>query len=108
MEDSPQGAQKKKSQLLGVVAAVVGGAIGAAAVRGLEPQTAGMLFGGAVAGALCGLLPYFIGKKKSQEKLGSIALLACIVAGVALGLILAIPTAVVFVAVILTRRPALA
>jgi len=43
---------------------------------------------GAAAGALIGLVPFFIAKKYNQTKLGKIALLSCTIAGIVLGLFL--------------------
>lgn len=63
-------AEKKPNlggQILVAIAAIVGGAIGSALVKGLSPNTIAMMFGGGVAGALCGMLPYFIGKNRDNE-----------------------------------------
>ena len=62
-----------------------------------------MLIGGVIAGTLCGLIPYFFGKKRGQSKLGTIGLVSCIVSGMILGVILALPVAGVFALIIATR-----
>jgi len=53
-------------QILVAIAAIVGGAIGSALIKGLSPNTIAMLFGGGVAGALCGLLSLFHRQKEKQ------------------------------------------
>lgn len=53
-----------------------------------------LVAGGSV-GAVCGLLPYFIAKKKNN-KLKNISLWSCILSGVILGLFLAVPVAIIF------------
>jgi len=58
-------------------------------------------FWGAAAGALVGLLPYFIGKRKGQKRVAIFALISSSVAGAILGLWLSIPVAAVFSTVIL-------
>jgi hypothetical protein len=64
----------------------------------------GTLLGGAGAGLICGLLPYFIGKKKDSRRLGKFALYACIVSGLILGIILALPMAIAFTIAIIVSR----
>lgn len=59
---------------------------------------------GIIAGALVGLIPFFIGKNKNQEKLGLYSLLACALSGAVLGLLLAIPVACVCVFLIYNRE----
>jgi hypothetical protein len=63
------------------------------------------LYIGLVAGILVGLLPLFLGRKRQQKKLGGVALLSCAVSGAAMGLLLALPVALVFTAVIWRRKP---
>lgn len=63
----------------------------------------GMFLGGAMAGMVCGLLPYFVGKKKGNGKLGGIGFFSCIGAGLILGLLLALPVAIVFTVVIIVK-----
>ena len=66
-------------------------------------KLAGLIFGGLVAGALCGLIPYFVGKKRWQAKLGNAGLVSCIIGGAIGGVILALPVAGVFALIIATR-----
>ena len=39
-------------------------------------KLAGLLVGGLIAGSLCGLIPYFVGKKRGQATLGIIGLVS--------------------------------
>jgi len=66
-------------------------------------KLAGLIVGGLIAGSLCGLIPYFVGKKRGQFTLGVVGLISCIVAGMILGVILALPVAGVFALIIATR-----
>lgn len=86
--------------VLGAIGGVVGFVIGYTVVRALPPERIGLLLGGAAVGLLCGLIPFFIGRKKNQRKLGKIALLCCMVSGLVLGILLALPVAVIFSVVI--------
>ena len=90
------------AKVLGITAILIGGAIGTAAAQSLSIQTIARFVGGGVAGALCGLLPYYIGRKK-DPKLARIALWSCAGAGLILGIILALPTAIVF-AIVIARK----
>jgi hypothetical protein len=54
-------------------------------------------------GLLVGLLPWLLGKRKGQYRLGKQGLGWCAVAGTAFGLLLAGPVALGFTAVILRR-----
>jgi len=66
----------------------------------------GAVIGGIFVGALCGLLPYCIAKRRGRQGLGYGALAACTLAGFVLGILLALPTAIVFtvVALVLPAR----
>lgn len=61
------------------------------------------LVGGGIAGFVCGLAPYFIGKKKNNKKLGKIALFSCIASGLALGVVLALPVAIILSIVVVIK-----
>lgn len=63
----------------------------------------GAIFGGLISGCLIGLIPFLIGLKREQKRLGIIAITTCSVAGVLLGALLAIPIAVGFSVVILVK-----
>jgi ABC-type phosphate transport system permease subunit len=101
-EQSPQQPSLKKSQskALVIAAQIVGAVIGYVVVRALPFEMTLHLLGGAVAGTLIGLIPFFIAKKRDRKKLGQIALISCTVSGLALGLLLALPVAVIFSLVI--------
>jgi len=62
-------------------------------------ETAARLFGAVLFGALCGLAPYFLAKKKQRQTLAAVALYACIASGLIAGLLLAVPAALVFLLV---------
>ena len=66
-------------------------------------KLAGLIVGGLVAGALCGLIPFFVGKKRGQSTLGNAGLVSCIIGGALGGIILALPVAGVFALIIATR-----
>jgi hypothetical protein len=59
---------------------------------------------GGIAGALCGLIPYFVGRHKNKS-LAETAMLSCVIAGSLLGLILALPVSIGFT-IALLRKPA--
>ncbi len=64
--------------------------------------------GGAAVGLALGLLPYFIGRKRGNRMLGTIALPVCFLSGLILGAVLALPVAIAFsVAIIMGGDPAL-
>jgi len=68
----------------------------------------GTLVGGGGVGLICGLLPYFIGKKRNNRRLGKYGLYACVVSGLILGIILALPMGIAFsVAIIASGTPTL-
>ncbi|MHC4116134.1 MAG: hypothetical protein ACYSWO_01375 [Planctomycetota bacterium] len=58
--------------------------------------------GGAAIGLALGLLTYFIGWKRGDRKLGTVAVPACVVSGLALGAVLALPVAIAFSVAIIT------
>jgi len=70
----------------------------------MQPATVGywvgVFAGGFVVGLLCGLVPFFVGRKKDRASLGVAGLIACVVSGLILGIILALPVAIIFTAVI--------
>ncbi len=61
----------------------------------------GILFGGFVVGVLCGLLPLILGLKKQRCGLALTSCISCVVSGLILGLILAVPVSIIFTVVIL-------
>jgi hypothetical protein len=54
---------------------------------------------GGVVGFLCGLLPFFIGRYREQEVFGFVGLGCCTVGGLILGLLAAVPLAILIFAV---------
>ena len=86
-----------------IAGGVIGGIIGYTAVK-LLPHDVGIhIFAGAAAGLLVGLIPFFIGKKR-HPRLARISLWSCLIAGMILGLLLAVPVAVVFACIILAKK----
>ncbi|HEV2022803.1 MAG TPA: hypothetical protein VGQ94_09775 [Terriglobales bacterium] len=67
-------------------------------------QLVARLIGAVIGGTLCGLIPYFFGRKRGQPTLGIVGLVSCIVGGLIAGLILALPVAGVFALVIAVRK----
>lgn len=63
------------------------------------------LLGAIVFGALCGLAPFLLARRKRRGKLALVSLLCCIGANIVAGLAFAIPTAVVFLVAIALVRP---
>ena len=61
------------------------------------------LIDGFLVGLICGVIPLFFSTGKNRLKLGFGGLLACVVSGLLLGLLLAIPVAVVFLWLIFRR-----
>jgi hypothetical protein len=58
-----------------------------------------IIFGG-IAGAVCGLLPFFLGRSRGRRGLGIGGLVACILSGFVLGLLAAVPMAILFTIII--------
>jgi hypothetical protein len=65
----------------------------------------GVILGGLVIGTLCGLVPFFVGKKRNQMPLAIGGLAACIVSGLILGLILALAVSILFTVIIVFANP---
>lgn len=59
---------------------------------------------GAIMGAICGLIPLLLGRKKGHNNIGTIGFISCIVSGAILGILLALPVAIVFMIVILVKK----
>jgi hypothetical protein len=64
-----------------------------------------MLIGGAIAGMLCGLIPLITGSKRGHQGLGLAGMMCCVLAGLLLGVIGALPTALIFLVIILSMSP---
>jgi hypothetical protein len=97
-------APKPESKALSVLASIAAAAIGFFAVRLLPFDMTIRFMAGAFAGCLCGLIPYFIAKNRSNLKLAKLALGICTLSGLLLGLILAVPVCVGFVIVALVTK----
>jgi hypothetical protein len=67
----------------------------------------GLLFGALGMGSLCGLLPLIFGMRKGQQSLGLAGFVVCVFCGLVLGVLLALPAAIVFTLIIFSKaRPA--
>ena len=97
-------APEKTVNPLGTVVSVVAAIGGYMAMNLLPPTTKARVIGGGIAGAVLGLLPFFVGRRLKQQKLAAQALTWCCIAGVALGMVLAGPVALVFTLVLVSRR----
>lgn len=64
----------------------------------------GTIVGALVAGALIGLIPFFLGRKYGKATLGAVGLVVCILCNFLLGMLLSIPACLVFVLIILLTR----
>ena len=67
----------------------------------MDSYTFGLWFGALSVGILCGIVPFKLGKKHDKEGWGMAGLITSIIGGLAFGLMLAIPMAGVFSAIIL-------
>ncbi|MEL6453356.1 MAG: hypothetical protein AAFQ40_01400 [Cyanobacteria bacterium J06623_5] len=63
------------------------------------------ILGGLFTGSLCGLVPFFIAKRRRRPWLGFFALMSCALCGVILGILLAFPVAASFSVAILLTKP---
>ena len=90
----------------GAAAAGVLSAIAVVAVSLALPQQVRIAVSiGTLAGLVTSLLPYFVARSRGHAKLGMTAIPVCTVCGAVLGLLLAIPVAIVFT-LISVARPA--
>jgi hypothetical protein len=88
---------------LKIAAGIVGALIGYTAVKLLSHDLGLRIFVGGSVGLLIGLVPFLIGRKKHPH-LARISLGCCLVAGMILGLTLALPLAAVFACIILAKK----
>ena len=106
LDHTSSNSESKKTKCLGILYTIIGAIIGIAVVRMFRDEGS-LLFkvlGGTVGGFLVGLIPFFIAKKRGDEKLARLAPGICTLSGVILGLLLAIPVCIVFVVIILTKQ----
>ena len=62
-----------------------------------------VLVGALIMGIIVGLIPFFLGRKKNNEGIGTAGLIACVVCNIALWLLLSIPCCIIFVIIILVK-----
>tara|TARA_Y100000031_G_C8185437_1_gene368707 strand:+ start:878 stop:1096 length:219 start_codon:yes stop_codon:yes gene_type:complete len=67
----------------------------------MDAYTFGTLVGALSSGILCGIVPLKLGKKHNKEGWGKAGLITSTIGGLVLGLLLAVPLAGVFSAIIL-------
>lgn len=79
----------------------------------MDPQQAqqvgywvGVLFGGGCVGALCGILPLSLGRSRQRAGLATTGFVLCLLAGLVLGLLGAVPMMVVVSLIIVVLGPA--
>jgi hypothetical protein len=60
-----------------------------------------LLICGGAAGLFCGLVAYAVCASKKRQGLGAAAVIACLISGMILGLLLAVPVAIVFIVIAL-------
>ena len=97
----PEGPLSKSTLRLG--GQVLGSVGGVLLVQYLGLEDSIKFFAGGAAGALCGLLPYWLAKKRGRLDAARRSMWACTVAGLVLGLILALPVSLMATAVVLAR-----
>jgi hypothetical protein len=64
----------------------------------------GMIIGALVAGVLCGSLPFAVARSRKRNDLAWISMVVCVVCGLLLGLLLAVPAALVCTGIIMALR----
>jgi hypothetical protein len=92
-----------RGTVLKLAGGVIGGMIGYTAVKLLPHDISIQIFAGGATGLLVGLIPFLIGKKK-HPRLAWVGVGCCLIAGMTLGLLLAVPVAVVFACIILAKK----
>lgn len=60
--------------------------------------------GAVIMGGIVGLIPFFLGKKKGFQTLGTVGLLGCILANFLIGLYGSIPVCIVFLIIIAVKK----
>ncbi len=89
---------------IGIAAFAAGLALVILSSQGATGFVVGQIFGAIVMGLLCGCLPYYQAKRVGNLELAQISLASCTLAGLILGVVLALPTAIVFTLVIVTSN----
>ncbi|MDE6221837.1 MAG: hypothetical protein K2G51_15680 [Lachnospiraceae bacterium] len=64
----------------------------------------GTVVGALFAGALIGLIPFFLGRKWGKQRLGTVGLVVCILCNFLLGIWLSIPACLIIIVVMLLTR----
>ncbi len=96
--------ENRKSNPLGVLFVALGFAAGYLGLRALPIEVRMRMYTGAAVGVLVALIPFFVARKRGQQKLAAISLIVGLVCGVAGGALLAVPAAIVLT-IIAVRKP---
>lgn len=107
-EESNQTSQKpedKTKQTVRVLTSVVCAVAGYIMVKVLPLELTMRFLGGAVAGCLVGLIPFYIARKRGEQAFSKISMGICILCGLILGLLLALPASIILVVIIFLRQP---
>ena len=102
------GPQQKQMSLPGVLAGVAGALVGFYISRSMGPTIGPRLLGGAMMGLLVGMLPYTLAKRADDPALARRSLIWTCLAGAVLGIIAALPVALVWSFVVMRRTRAVA
>ena len=95
---------RSNKKLVNTIVMIVSAVLGFLLMQFLPRTFALRIFGGGIAGLICGLLPYFVGKQKNP-KLAKQALSVCCVSGMAFGILLGLPVAIAYTIVISVKPP---
>ena len=70
----------------------------------MDSFVVGAIFGSLIMGTLCGLIPFSMGNKYNNKKLGMAGFFVCVISGFILGIVLALPVAGIFSLIIYLSR----
>lgn len=95
--------KKRDKTTAGIISSLIVYSIGKA-LSSILPQVITAIIIGASMGALVGMIPYVVGKKKGQLGLAQVAFFVTTAAGAGFGLVLAVPVSFVFIVALLIRE----
>ena len=94
--------RRDKTTTAGIITSLIIYSIGKALSSILPPVITAIIIGASI-GALVGMIPFFLGRKKEQHGLAKVALFVTVAAGIGFGLALAAPVSFAFVIAIFAR-----